>query len=141
MADEDDYIEDDMNVFEEEGEEETLEASENKSDLNKLFQQHPEIWIPFEEQVKQALLPSGPTDEKHKTRPFLTNYEKTKIISLRARMIEEGANPYIKVPEGMTESYKIAMEELKQKKIPFIIKRPLPDGTYEYWRVCDLILF
>jgi DNA-directed RNA polymerase I, II, and III subunit RPABC2 len=140
MADEDDFIEDDGNVFEEDVEEETLEASENKSDLNKLFQQHPEIWIPLEEQVKQSLLPTGPSDEKHKTRPFLTNYEKTKIISLRARMIEEGAHPYIKVPEGMTESYKIAMEELKEKKIPFIIKRPLPDGKYEYWRLCDLMI-
>ena len=139
MADEDDYDEEEVNL-EEEGEEDVLDTTENKSDLNKLFQQHPEIWIPYEEQVKQALIPTGPSDEKHKTRPFLTNYEKTKVISLRARMIEEGAKPYIKVPEGMTESYKIALEELKQKKIPFIIKRPLPDGNYEYWRLCDLMI-
>jgi DNA-directed RNA polymerase I, II, and III subunit RPABC2 len=41
----------------------------------------------------------------------------------------------------MTESYLIAHEELNQKKIPFIIKRRLPDGTFEYWRIIDLIIF
>ncbi len=71
----------------------------------------------------------------------MTNYEKTKVIGLRARQIEEGAKPYIKVPEGMTESHLIAQEELKQKKIPFIIKRRLPDGSFEYWRIVDLIIF
>ena len=139
MADEDEYYDDD--AVEEEIEDESFETSESKSDLNKLFQQHPEIYIPFEEQVKQVLIPSGTKDEKHKTRPFLTLYEKTKVLSLRTRQIEEGAKPYIKVPEGMTESYQIALEELKQKKIPFIIKRPLPDGSYEYWRLIDLIIF
>ncbi len=141
MADEDDYYDDDVGVFDEGAEEETLEESEHKSDLNKLFQQHPEIWIPLEEQVKQALLLEGPKDSKHITRPFMTNYEKTKVIGLRARQIEEGAKPYIKVPEGMTESHLIAQEELKQKKIPFIIKRRLPDGSFEYWRIVDLIIF
>jgi len=139
MADEDDYFDDDG--FEEEVEEELADGSESKSDLNKLFQQHPEIWIPYEDQIKQDLLLTGPDDKKHKTCPFLTKYEKTKVISLRARQIEEGARPYIEVPEGMTESYKIAMEELNQKKIPFIIKRPLPDGTFECWRLVDLIIF
>lgn len=141
MADEDDYYEEDVVVFDDEGEEETVEVSESKSDLNKLFQQHPEIWIPLEDQVKQALLTNGPKDPKHRTRPFMTNYEKTKIISLRARQIEEGARPYVKVPEGMTESYLIAHEELKYKKIPFIVRRRLPDGTFEYWRIVDLLIF
>jgi DNA-directed RNA polymerase I, II, and III subunit RPABC2 len=140
MADEEEYYEEEV-AFEEEVEEDNAETSESKSDLNKLFQQHPEIWIPYEDQVKQALLLGGPKDTKHKTRPFLTLYEKTKVISLRARQIEEGAKPYIKVPEGMTESYKIAMEELKEKKIPVIIRRPLPDGSYEVWRLVDLIIF
>jgi DNA-directed RNA polymerase subunit K/omega len=141
MADDDDYYDDDVGVFDEGAVEETLEETEHKSDLNKLFQQHPEIWIPLEDQVKQALLLEGPKDSKHRTRPFMTNYEKTKVIGLRARQIEEGAKPYIKVPEGMTESHLIAQEELKEKKIPFIIKRRLPDGSFEYWRIVDLIIF
>ena len=32
----------------------------------------------------------------------------------------------------------IAQEEFKQKKMPFIIRRPLPDGSSEYWKIEDL---
>ena len=34
--------------------------------------------------------------------------------------------------------YLIAEKELNQKKIPFIIMRPLPNGKKEYWRLQDL---
>jgi DNA-directed RNA polymerase subunit K/omega len=34
----------------------------------------------------------------------------------------------------------IAMKELKEKKIPFTIRRYLPDGSYEDWRLSELIL-
>ena len=34
----------------------------------------------------------------------------------------------------------IAELELKAKKIPFIIRRPLPNRGSEYWRVSDLEL-
>ena len=131
--------------YEEEGaeelEEELTEAeTDERADLNKLIQQHPSIWIPFEESVKELLTPSGEKDIHHTTYPFLTNYEKTKILSLRTSQIEKGAHPYIEVPEGITSSYEIAKLELKEKKIPYILKRPLPNGTYEYWRLTDLII-
>jgi len=38
----------------------------------------------------------------------------------------------------MIDGYLIALKELDQKKIPFIIQRPLPNGGSEYWRLCDL---
>lgn len=34
----------------------------------------------------------------------------------------------------------IAMKELREKKIPFIIRRFLPDGSFEDWRIQDLII-
>jgi len=37
-----------------------------------------------------------------------------------------------------TNPLKIAMMELKEKKIPFIIRRFQPDGSYEDWRVDEL---
>ncbi len=36
--------------------------------------------------------------------------------------------------------FQIAMKELKEKKIPFTIRRYLPDGSYEDWRLSELIL-
>jgi DNA-directed RNA polymerase I, II, and III subunit RPABC2 len=38
----------------------------------------------------------------------------------------------------MIDGYLIALKEFEEKKIPFIIRRPLPDGTSEYWRLSDL---
>ena len=125
----------------EELEEELTEAeTDERADLNKLVQQHPNIWIPFEEAVKEVLIPSGPTDKHHRTYPFLSNYEKTQLLSLRTSQIEKGAHPYVAVPEGVTSSYEIAKMELKEKKLPYILKRPLPNGTYEYWRLTDIVI-
>ena len=141
--------------------EETTEAQRAEAaDLAKLLRQHPEIWIPYEDQVRNQLniLPAepkeeeGPTvasgfrdlksvDSKHVTYPFLSNYERTKVISYRASQICNGAKPYIVVPEGVHEAHVIAKMELDAKKLPFIIKRPLPDGSFEVWRLNDLVVF
>jgi DNA-directed RNA polymerase subunit K/omega len=40
----------------------------------------------------------------------------------------------------MTDVREIARLELAQKKLPFIIQRPLPNGTFEYWRLSDLMI-
>jgi len=77
-------------------------------------------------------------DPLHKTIPFLTKYEKARIIGQRAKQIESGAKPFIKVPESVIDSYIIAELELQQKIIPFIIRRPLPSGGSEYWNLKDL---
>lgn len=77
-------------------------------------------------------------DPLHKTIPFLTKYEKARIIGQRAKQIEAGAKPFIKVPENIIDSYIIAELELQQKSIPFIIRRPLPGGGSEYWNLKDL---
>jgi DNA-directed RNA polymerase I, II, and III subunit RPABC2 len=125
----------------EEVEEELTEADvDERAEFNKIIQQHPAIWIPFEDTVKELLRLSGPDDKHHTTYPFLSNYEKTKLLSLRTSQIEKGAHPYVAVPEGVTSSYEIAQLELKVKKLPYILKRPLPNGTYEYWRLEDLVI-
>jgi DNA-directed RNA polymerase I, II, and III subunit RPABC2 len=141
---EEEYEEEELNMEEEGVEEETeftaaAKASE-AADLQKMFRQHPEIWIPYEEQVQERLALKGPADPHHTTYPRLTQYEVTKAISFRASMICNGAKPYILVPEGMTDAYQIAKAELQAKRLPFIFKRPLPNGQYEYWRLADLLL-
>jgi DNA-directed RNA polymerase I, II, and III subunit RPABC2 len=77
-------------------------------------------------------------DPLHKTIPYLTKYEKTRILGQRAKQIETGSKPFVKVPENIIEGYIIAELELKEKKVPFIIKRPLPGGGCEYWNLKDL---
>lgn len=77
-------------------------------------------------------------DKLHRTIPYLTKYEKARILGQRAKQINSGAYPFVKVPENVIDGYIIAQLELKEKRIPFIIRRPLPNGGSEYWKVQDL---
>jgi len=74
------------------------------------------------------------------TDPCLTKYEKTKVLAERTQQIENGSIIYIPLTSKLTDSYSIALEEFKQKKIPFIICRPLPNSKgFEYWKLNDLM--
>jgi DNA-directed RNA polymerase I, II, and III subunit RPABC2 len=77
-------------------------------------------------------------DPFHKTIPYLTKYERARILGQRAKQIEAGAKPLVKVPENIVDGHIIADLELQQKRIPFIIRRPLPGGAFEYWNLKDL---
>ena len=77
-------------------------------------------------------------DPLHTTLPILTRYEKAKVIGIRAKQINNGAHVFIDVPHNMIEGLTIAEKELEAKKIPFIIRRPMPNGGSEYWKVSDL---
>jgi DNA-directed RNA polymerase I, II, and III subunit RPABC2 len=122
------------------------ETSEVKPELQKLYSQHPECILDYVEQVIPKLtqtfvVPGGENiDVNHRTCPFLTNFERTKIIGLRANQISRGSVPFINVPKHITDVRDIARLELEQKRLPFIVKRPLPNGTFEYWRLADLLI-
>jgi len=77
-------------------------------------------------------------DPLHKTLPFLTKYEKARILGERAKQLNSGAKSFIVTDPSIIDGYVIALKELEEKKIPFIIKRPLPNGGCEYWKLKDL---
>ena len=77
-------------------------------------------------------------DTFHKTLPFLTKYEKTRILGIRTKQLNEGAKPYVDVNPTIIDGYIIAQLELEHKKLPFIIRRPIPNGSSELWRLQDL---
>jgi len=77
-------------------------------------------------------------DPFHKTYPILSKFEKTRVLGLRAKQINEGAKPFVEVNQENYDGYIIASKELVEKKIPFIIRRPMPNGASEYWRLRDL---
>ena len=77
-------------------------------------------------------------DPMHKTIPWLTKYERARVLGIRSKQLNHGADAFIEVPPGMISGYKIAVEELKAKKIPFIIRRPIPNGGNEFWKLEDL---
>jgi len=59
---------------------------------------------------------------------------------MRANQLSQGARPYVAIPEYMTDVGEIARLELKERRLPFIISRPMPDGSHEYWRLSDLLI-
>jgi len=77
-------------------------------------------------------------DPLHRTLPFLTKYEKSRILGERAKQIGAGAKPFVKIDNNVIDGYLIALAELDKKAIPFIVKRPLPNGGCEYWKLRDL---
>jgi DNA-directed RNA polymerase I, II, and III subunit RPABC2 len=77
-------------------------------------------------------------DSLHQTLPFITKYEKAKVLGERAKQINAGAEAFVELGDEIVDGYLIAMAEFEQKKIPMIIRRPLPNGGSEFWRLADL---
>jgi DNA-directed RNA polymerase I, II, and III subunit RPABC2 len=73
---------------------------------------------------------------KNKTRPIITKYEKALLVGKRAKQIESGALSNVKVLAGQN-AIQIAEEELRQRKIPLLIKRPI-GNKFEYWKPVDM---
>ena len=72
-----------------------------------------------------------------KTIPILSKYEKTRVVGERAIQISMGSPPLVEVG-NLENPVDIAEKELREKKIPYIIKRVLPNGLIELWRVDEL---
>lgn len=127
--------------------EEEKESQKTQDPLASLYKHHPESVLDYQETVIQKLpllaIPpdsAGLLDVNHKSQPFLTQYEKTSILGFRTNALAQGALPYVTVPDHIRDVKDIARMELEQRRLPFIMKRPMPDGSFEYWRLCDLMI-
>jgi len=120
-----------------------LQKFDNEISKNYIEEFHPEcLSHNYDEVAKLSIVVKNSDgiiiDPLHRTVPYLTKYEKARILGQRAKQIETGSRPYVKVPENIVDGYIIAELELKEKKIPFIIRRPIPGGAFEYWNLKDL---
>ncbi|KAJ2712730.1 subunit common to RNA polymerases I, II, and III [Coemansia spiralis] len=95
------------------------------------------------EDAVEIFLPEGdiePTPAGERiTTPYMTKYERARILGTRALQISMNA-PVMVEPEGESDPYLIALKELRARKIPFVVRRYLPDASYEDWRVAELIV-
>jgi DNA-directed RNA polymerase I, II, and III subunit RPABC2 len=78
----------------------------------------------------------------NRSKNIMTKYEKTVVIGIRLEQLAFGGQSTLNEEElqDFTNIKDIVMEELLQKKIPFIIRRTLPNQSYEYWRIEDMII-
>ena len=98
--------------------------------------------------------------EKRTTTPYMTKYERARVLGTRALQIRyiysfSGVGcgngmlmwcllcsmnaPVLVDIEGATDPLQIAIKELQEKKIPLVVRRYLPDGWYEDW-TCEELL-
>jgi DNA-directed RNA polymerases I, II, and III subunit RPABC2 len=115
-----------------------LNQNEPSDNSNKLFanQINSRVLSTYETDYRDIMMKYDVS--KNITRPKITQYEKALVLGKRATQISSGAKPNITVKVGMNV-VEIATEELRQKKVPFIIKRPI-GNKYEYWKIKDLII-
>jgi len=137
------FREDDFSDDEEEKEEDYLQKIDDDYKENLLSNYHPELHNINYDEV-EALSKVVRDDEGniidplHITQPFITKYEKARILGERAKQINAGGRPFVAIDESVIDGYLIALKEFEEKKIPFIVKRPMPNGGCEYWKLQDL---
>lgn len=77
-------------------------------------------------------------------KPIMTKYEYDKVISLRTTQLASGAIPFVsiqglKIASNM-ELRQVAIQELQQGRLPFIVERMMPNNKKECIRVRDMDL-
>ncbi|KAM0845464.1 hypothetical protein ACQ4PT_056367 [Festuca glaucescens] len=131
MAD-DDYNEVDMGYEDEPPEADIEDGVEEDLENN---EDAPDDVVGGEGEEKEQGKTPGP---RHTTK-YMTKYERARILGTRALQISMNAPVMVEL-EGETDPLEIAMKELRARKIPFTIRRYLPDGSYEDWGVDELIV-
>jgi DNA-directed RNA polymerase subunit K/omega len=139
----DDILDDDEEALEESAH--YLQKFDASLQNNVISQFHPELQSHNYEEVKRLTQikrnAKGEIDDPlHTTLPFITKYEMTRVLGERAKQLTAGSEPLVKIDDSILDEYTIALAEFKEKKIPFIIERPLNGvcGVCEYWRLEDL---
>jgi DNA-directed RNA polymerase I, II, and III subunit RPABC2 len=92
--------------------------------------------------VLNAASSSGPKAIEKSNRitsRYMTKYERARVLGTRALQISMNAPVMVDIA-GETDPLKIAMKELRARKIPMIIRRYLPDNSYEDWALDELEL-
>ena len=97
---------------------------------------HPEVKPIFRNEVIEAI------KQPRRTQPYFTKYEYTALLSMRAQQLAEGARPLANF-DGLKTSdpmfvWNLARREIEQRKLPYIVRRPLPNGTSEFWSTQEL---
>lgn len=134
----DEDVEEDVEDVEDEDVEDNVSETEMKEDdkeeeLENCYFQYDNMIDEYETLGKPKRVP----DEDRITLNRLTKYEMVRILGIRTKQISVGAKTLVKNINAKSP-IEIAIFELKNKMLPFKIKRPLPNNTYEIWKMKEL---
>ncbi|KAL5059407.1 hypothetical protein RYX36_031011 [Vicia faba] len=122
--------------YEEEPAEPEIEEGAEEEDPDNKNDDIDGLGEPIETEEKED---DQPVERPRRTSKYMTKYERARILGTRALQISMNAPVMVEL-EGETDPLEIAMKELRERKIPFTIRRYLPDGSYEDWGVDELIV-
>jgi DNA-directed RNA polymerase I, II, and III subunit RPABC2 len=77
-------------------------------------------------------------NKEKKTIPILTKFERARIMGVRLQQLAYGAKPRVNT-DNLKSINEIVNKELEERMIPFIIRRTLPNSTYEDWKLEEFI--
>ena len=122
----------------EQGEE--YEQTQQAADLEGTVEEERDqtVVVPKERAIKRTTGRAIPASERTTTN-YMTKYERARLLGTRALQLSMNAPPMVEL-QGETDPLQIAMKELRERKIPLIIRRNLPDGSYEDWSVNELVI-
>jgi len=81
----------------------------------------------------------GYDHQKNFSRNILTRFEVAKLVGVRSEQLARGAQSTVDV-SGLKNVREIAVKELKERKIPLMISRPLPNGKNEFWKIDENVI-
>jgi DNA-directed RNA polymerase I, II, and III subunit RPABC2 len=98
--------------------------------------QHPEVRPIFRAEVAEKI------KSQRTTREYFTKYEYTVLVATRAQQLADGAKPLVDLVGLKTADpmfvWQVATREIVQRKLPFLVRRQMPDGTSEYWSAQEM---
>ena len=97
---------------------------------------HPEVKPVFRTEVAENV------KKPRITREYFTKYEYTALLATRAQQLSEGAKPLVSL-DGLKTSdpmfvWNVAKREIENRKLPFIVRRQMPDATAEFWSAQEM---
>lgn len=138
------YEPDNEDTFGQHDDDEILPADAENPDLDITGENDPNVQDDLNMmnnfEIHGSITPGGGTAKEDRiTTRYLTKYERARVLGTRALQISMNA-PVLVDLDGETDPLKIAMKELRERKIPIIIRRFLPDGSHEDWSIDELIV-
>lgn len=87
------------------------------------------------------------TPDTNVTTPIMTKYEFAKVLGQRMEQLARGAPSLIDASKAGLDSLvthekfrRLVEMEIKQRVLPFMVGRTLPNGKKEYWKLSDMII-
>lgn len=77
------------------------------------------------------------TTSSKMTSPYMTKFEYAKLLGVRTTQLSKGATPQVE-RNGRMNPQEIAREEINKRVVPLVIKRTLPNGKIEIWKITEL---